>query len=150
MPLPDRYIVAPLGESGGHCDCCGTQSRCVWGSLESADGAHTVYYVHWTVGDVRDHAAHFDLVLGPWGEAHPATSRALAALDYRLLDNGPAFRAIDGEPRLALCSSLAARAFQRADVIGTPLADIVFAMADTVLARDSRLAELLGSWTIDL
>ena len=95
------------------------------------------------------HGANFDLVLGRWGEGTGPADRATASLEYRLLESGPTFRVIDAAPRASKLESLAARSLSRADVIGTPLAEQVFAMTDLILADDARLSELLGDWTIE-
>jgi hypothetical protein len=45
-------------------------------------------------------------------------------------------------------SPLVGRALRRDDVIDTSFAQDAFAIADAVLAKDARVAELLGEWTI--
>ncbi len=77
-----------------------------------------------------------------------AADRSAVALAYRLLDSGPAMMAIDAGSRSFSQNSLVGRVLGRSDVVGTPLAQQAFAIADAVLAQDGRVAELLGSWKI--
>jgi hypothetical protein len=49
----------------------------------------------------------------------------------------------DADPKF-VSTSLAAHFLERSDVIGDPLADMVFAICDTFLERDMRLAALWG------
>jgi hypothetical protein len=141
--------VSPTGESGGHCDCCGQQSRKIWGHVANTGGHMTVYYVHWTVGSINEHPPNFDLILGEWGEHSTAADRALVSLDYNILETGPAFRVIDAAPRLERYASLATGALRREDVMESAIAAQVFAVVDAILAEDDRARELLDGWTIE-
>ena len=95
-----RLIVEPTGERNyGPCQCCGNESRCVWGLVSTPSEALAAYYVHWTVGRVADHGANLDLIVGRWGEEATAADRRLVALEYRLLDRGPAVMVIDAARR---------------------------------------------------
>lgn len=97
-----------------------------------------------------DHGANFDVIIGKWGEASSASDRVLVALEYRLLETGPAFMVIDAESRPAAQSKLVGRALPRSEVIGQSFATEVFAVADAVLAQDARVAEMLGPWRIEV
>jgi hypothetical protein len=134
--------------SGSHetgvCACCGNKSHVVWGYVYRDGDAWASYHVHWTVGHVREHGANIDLILGLWGEGTSAADRVAVSLDYRLLENGPGFMVIDAGPRLIAKSGLVGCALARADVIGQPIAQDVFATCDAILPNDPRLAELLG------
>jgi len=70
----------------------------------------------------------------------------LVTLDYRLTDTGPAFMVIDSASRPAAEIELVGRALARAEVVGQPIAEQAFAVADAVLAEDARIAELLGPY----
>jgi hypothetical protein len=100
--------------------------------------------VHWTLTRVHDHGAHFDLIIGRWGERTTAADRVLVALEYRVLESGPAFMVIDAASRPAATNELVGRALAREEVIGRPIAAEAFAIVDAVLAQDPRVAELLG------
>ena len=146
--MGSAVTIEPLKEAlRGPCDCCGQEARTVWG-LASMDGRPVAaYYVRWTPGQVG-HGADFDLVLGKWGDQAGAADRCTVALSYRLLESGPAFMVVDAAGRKVSNGGLAARALARSDVVGTPLAEQVFAIADAVLAADRRTAEILGGWTV--
>ncbi len=142
-------IIEQTGSNDtGVCDCCGRASRSVWGLASSATEGLAVYYVHWTLGHVLDRGANIDLIVGRWGNGTMAADRSAVALAYRLLDSGPAMMAIDAGSRSFSQNSLVGRVLGRSDVVGTPLAQQAFAIADAVLAQDGRVAELLGSWKI--
>jgi hypothetical protein len=65
------------------------------------------------------------------------------SLEYRILDNGPAFMVVDARPDgVAKVGALADHCLKRSDIIGGPLAPIVFDICDAILAEDSRLAAL--------
>ena len=142
------WRVEPLGAGGGYCDCCGTETRRVWGWLFGPGSDRTAYYVTWTADDFRTHSARFDLVIGAWGDDGAASGRAWTSLEYRLLDSGPNFRVVDAVPRAGMSQTLAGTFLKRDDIIGQPLSDTVFARVDAVLALDDRAAELLDGWPI--
>lgn len=143
----ERLEVEPTGEKDyGPCACCGNDSRCVWGLVHTPHAALAAYFVHWTVGRVLDHGANFDVIVGRWGEGAKAADRSLVALEYRLLETGPAFRAIDAEGRPAAESDLVGRVLRRSEVVGQPIAEQAFEIVDAVLAQDARVAELLGPY----
>jgi hypothetical protein len=138
------FTIEPTGQKdAGPCKCCGNISRCVWGFVHGSEGAVAAYFVHWTVGRVSDHWPNFDLIIGRWGEGATAEDRCMVALEYRMLDNGPAFKIIDPEDRPSATSELVGRALPRAEVVGKPIAAKAFAIVDAVLAQEDRIAELL-------
>jgi len=144
-----RIKIEPTGSNDtGVCDCCGRSSRRVWGHAYADDRAVASYSVHWTLGHVPEQGANIDLIIGEWGGA-TAEHRCAVALAYRLMEDGPGMMVIDASTRPTARSSLTGRALNREEVIGTPLAQNVFAIADAVLAQDHRVAELLGQWTIN-
>jgi hypothetical protein len=124
----------------GPCECCGSKTRRVWGFVHFPTGTAAAYFVQWAVGRVADHGALFDLILGQWGDGTSAADWVLVTLDYRLADTGPAFIVIDSGSRPAAESELVGRALARADVVGQPVAEQAFAVADAALAEDSRIA----------
>ena len=142
----DALEVEPDGANDtGPCDCCGHQSRCVWGFVHAAGETIASYFVHWTLGRVREHGANVDLIIGRWGEQTSARDRVLVALEYRLLESGPAFMVRDSGDRQVASSELVGRALARAAVVGRPIAERAFSIADAVLAHDVRVAELSGA-----
>jgi hypothetical protein len=132
----------------GPCECCGSATRRVWGFVHSQDRAVAAYYVQWAVDRFPDHGAMFDLVLGRWGEGAKATDRVLVTMDYRLTGAGPAFMVVDSAGRPADDQGLIGRALGRDEVIGQPIANEAFSVADAVLAQDTRVAVVLGPYRV--
>ena len=139
--------VEPTGANDyGPCECCGCNSRCVWGFIHAPEGTLASYFVHWTLGRVEDHGANFDLILGKWGEKATARDRCLVSLAYRLFDSGPEFMVIDAQERPTAKSELVGRVLRRSEVVGQPIAKRAFAAVDAILAQDARVLELLGPY----
>ena len=84
------------------------------------------------------------MILGRWGEEAGADQRAWVVLDHRVVEGEGAFRVVDAPRPDDGKSELAAAALRRDEVIGTPLAAQVFAIADAVFMKDARLEELRG------
>lgn len=139
------FQVEQSGGSTGHCDCCGTTTKRVWGIVERDGIAVAAYFVGWTVGK-PDHGATFDLILGEWGEGATAQNRSAVALDFRANDGSHQFMVVDAKMRITSGSDLADRALARSDVIGNSLAPQVFAVVDAVYFGDQALDEL-RQWT---
>jgi hypothetical protein len=137
-----ELTIEPTGENNFPCSCCGNTSRCVWGFVHSPEGGVAAYYVEWTIGRIADHSPNFDLIIGRWGEGATAEDRCMVALQYRLLDSGPAFMVIDPDGRPAATSELVGKALKRTDVIGKPIAEQAFGIVDAVWVQDTRIAEL--------
>lgn len=125
-------------ESSGHCDCCGNQSRTIWGDLSDASGAKATYFVQWTV-DQPAHMPNFDMVLGPWGEGTSPADRVLVSMVYQPRPGGGSFMVIDGAGRRADDRGICGRALERAEVIGTPLAQEAFALVDALWLTEPRI-----------
>lgn len=125
-------------ESTGNCDCCGKQSKTIWGDLTDSYGAKAVYFVQWTV-DEPGHMPNFDMVIGPWGDGTSPADRVLVSLLYQPRPGGGAFMLANGKGRRADDRSLCDRALERADVIGTPLANQVFSLVDSLWLTEPRI-----------
>ena len=91
---------------------------------------------------MKKYVANVDLVIGKWGEGTSARDRFAVSLEYRLLENGPSFMVLSAETRPVGKSELVSRALTREEVVGQPISEEVFAIADTILAQDSRVSEL--------
>jgi hypothetical protein len=138
--------AAPLrteigGESGGHCDCCGQTSKTIWGSVLSAEQTVAVYYVQWTVASPQ-HYPNIDLILGEWSDGTAGADRALVALQYQPKIGGGSVRVIDAKGRPPEHSDICGTGLARDDVIGTPLAQNIFAVVDAIWLGDDRIAEM--------
>jgi hypothetical protein len=137
----DELTIEPTGSHDGDpCSCCGMTTRRVWGVVSFNGDAHAAYYVRWTLGRV-DHGAAFDLIVGEWGEDTGPDDRALVSLEFRKLPSGPSFMVTDARD-WADAKDLASTSFQRDDVIGTPIAKMVFDIIDAIWFNDERLDEL--------
>jgi hypothetical protein len=141
--------IEPTGASDTDlCECCGRASRRVWGFAHDRTDPVAAYFVHWTPGQVPEHGANIDLILGEWGDSGDAERRLAVALTYRLLPTGPTVTVIDAAGRpFTQDESFAGRLTHRDDVIGTEVAEVALAIASAILVQDQRVAELLGEWT---
>ena len=119
-------------------------SRSVWGYVHAGKDTHAAYFVHWTLNRVIEHGAHFDIIIGRWGDGTTAANRKAVSLEYRITENGPFLTVIDAHGRDHADGRLAKRALRREDVIGKPLAKKVFAICDAIFLQDDRIAELHG------
>lgn len=137
--LSADYVVEPLEESGGFCDCCGEASRSVWGLVHHGNATVAAYWVHWTVGHLAEPGANFDLVMGAWGETTTSNDRVAVSLLYRHSESHPpACMVIDATDRPIAKSELVGAAARREDVVGTPLAAHVFSLVDAIFLQDDR------------
>jgi hypothetical protein len=136
-----------LGESKdfGPCDCCGSNSRTVWGYVYRPAGPAAAYFVQWTLGQVDRHGAHFDLIIGRWGEGADRSERCSVSLEFRRTEQGPSFMVIDSAARPVSSSELVGSILARLDVIGTPLAELAFNIVDAIWLQDERIAEVVGA-----
>ena len=135
----NNFRIETLDESSGHCDCCGSESCCVWGLVDDDDGPVAAYWMHWTVGHLEGSGANLDLVLGQWGEGTtPADRFAVALLYHQQADGSAGLMVIDAAGRPAADDAVARTALSRHEVIGTPLAAQVFAIADAIFEQDDR------------
>jgi hypothetical protein len=142
MPAPaaSPFQVRPTGESVAPCACCGHESRTVWGFVHTGTETVATYFVHWTLRHIDETGAHFDFVIGDWGETATAARRAAISLLYRVGgDAGPAIMVIDAGGRPVAAPNMAGTALARDDVVGTPLAIQVFELIEAVLEQDERL-----------
>jgi len=139
MPVPDALEVETDGESSGHCDCCGRTSRSVRGWVHTPDGTLAAYFVHWTEGHLAENGANIDFIIGRWGEGSSAANRvAVSLLHFEDDQAGPSVMVIDARGRQIASSSLVGAALARDEVIGTPLAEQVFALIDAIYVQDPR------------
>lgn len=128
-------------ESTGQCDCCGHESKTIWGDLADSSGTKAVYFVHWTVGQ-PSHMPNVDLVLGPWGEGTKPIDRVLVSLLYQPRHGGGALMVVSGEGRPSDDRNICGHALERAEVVGTPLAKEVFSLVDSLWLTEPRMAEV--------
>lgn len=126
----------------GPCECCGDTTHRVWGLVYRDDNAEASYFVEWTRGQVSTHGAHFDLILGLWGDGTTSRDRFAVSVAFRRGPRGPEFMVVDAAERAIASSPLVGTAMARAQVIGTPIAARVFEVLDQIWLQDRRIAEL--------
>src|SRR5262245_8198444 len=136
--------IEPTGESKGHCDCCGSITKRVWGFVHSYAGTVATYFVSWAERR-PDHGASIELILGKWGESSTPQHRYVVALDHRIIEASPQFMIVDTQDRLPSADDLVSSALKRSEVIDTPLAPQVFALVNAIWIDDPRLTEI-RSW----
>jgi hypothetical protein len=141
--MSDEDIVRATfwNESTKDCECCGKQSTTIWGDLADSTCTRAVYFVQWTVSG-PEHPPNIDIVLGPWGDGTVARDRVLVSFLYQPRPGGGSFMVASGKGRRADDRSLCGRALERADVIGTPLANEVFALLDSLWLTEPRIEEI--------
>jgi hypothetical protein len=138
-------IVEPTGASDfGPCPCCGDNSRSVWGIVHVPEADEGAYFVQWTLGQVPRHGAHFDLILGHWGDGTGSSDRFAVSLEFRRTEQGPWFMVIDANEREICRNELVGRGLRREEVIGTPLAKRAFDIVDAIWQQDERIREVRG------
>jgi hypothetical protein len=114
----------------------------VWGFVHRGAPTEAAYFVEWTRGAVAQHGAHFDLIIGTWGDAATQADRVAVALAFRRTEAGPEFMVIDAAHRPIAASELVGRALAREEVLASPIAAQAFAIVDTIWLQDSRIAEI--------
>jgi hypothetical protein len=97
--------------------------------------------VEWTPSHPQRDAI-FDLIMGKWGEGTEASDRQSVSVAFNVLETGPGFMVQDSSMRKIASSPLVSRALDRNDVIGQPIAAIVFQICDSVYLADPRIEEL--------
>jgi hypothetical protein len=138
--------IEPSGSKDfGACDCCGGQSRTVWGYAHGPAGTIAAYFVQWTINQVDRHGAHFDVIVGKWGAHAERADRCSVSLEFRRTDEGPSFMVVDSGGRPVASSDLVGKSLSREDVVGTPLAQVAFDIVDAVWLQDERIAEVVGN-----
>jgi len=141
----NELTIEPSGSKDfGPCECCGGQSRTVWGHAHGPAGTVAAYFVQWTLGQVDRHGAHFDLIIGKWGTGANRSDRFSVSLEFRRTDKGPSFMVIDSGGRPVASSNLVGKSLAREEVIGTALAQVAFDIVDAVWLQDDRIAEVVG------
>lgn len=125
----------------GPCPCCGEMTSRVWGYAYRSGDALAAYFVEWTPGHENKEAT-FDLIVGRWGEGSGADDRKGLSLGFRHLQTGPAFMIQNASSRPIASNQLISKALDRDEVLGTPLADDVFAICDLIYLGDPRIEDL--------
>ncbi len=142
-----QNITIELGKEKefGPCDCCGQMSRTVWGYLSVDGTSRAVYYVQWTLGEVKRHGANIDLVLGEWGDTSTPAQRVAVSLVYRIGPHGPEFASIDPDERPHASAGLADNRIPGRHVLGNPVGADAYAFTHAIFGQDARVRELVDA-----
>jgi hypothetical protein len=131
--------VEPAGESGGHCDCCGNETRTIWGYLRSGEQPIAAYYFQWTRRK-PEHFPNLDFLIGTWGD-DAVHDRKLVSWCFNPM--APGFMAIDSADRPAAKSPLCAKPLTRDEVIHDDrLMKLTTELIDAVWLGDPRVQEV--------
>ena len=140
---PPALAIEPTGTKDvGPCACCGDNSRKVWGLVRRGTAGEAAYFVEWTTGQIARHGAHFDLVLGRWGDGTTRVDRYAVSLEFQRTAQGPAFRIIDATDRDIGRDDLVRCGLSRDEVVGTEVAKQAFDIVDAIWAQDARIEEI--------
>ena len=133
------YHVELAGESGGHCDCCGNETRTIWGYVYRCDFAVAAYFVHWTRGK-PEHFPNIDLLIGTWGD-DSVSDRKLVAWLFN--PSAASFMVIDSSARPTARSSLCREPLSRNQVMSdVQLKDLATQVLDALWLGDPRVQEV--------
>lgn len=135
--------VEPTGENPAtKCDCCGNETKTVWGYVYDSNKALAAYFVQWTRNSPQ-HYPNFDFLIGTWGDDAAGNDRVLVSFTYRPARGGGAFMAIDGNQRPAADSPLCHKALSRKDVVeNSRLMELSTQLIDAIWLGDTRINEL--------
>jgi hypothetical protein len=87
-----------------------------------------------------DHGVTFELIIGKWGDESTPADRYAIWLRYGVTAKGAGFMVIDAQANVD--DQLVGKAMKRQDVVGTPLAEQAFALADEVWLHEKRIGEI--------
>jgi hypothetical protein len=107
----------------------------VWGYAYRDEQAHAVYFIRWTRGH-PERGAQLAISVGVWGDGGTPESRSCVGVECRLVHGAPAYRIADASETPWANNALLGRMLVRDDVIGTPLAQQVFAVLDAITADE--------------
>ena len=142
-PKQEIQITVVDEATAGPCACCGSMNRTVSGEARVDGLQRATYYVQWKIERALEDAVFF-IILGPWDRDVPA-ERVAVALKCRMTKRGPGFMVINAaNSSWGAAGKRAGTHLQRDQVVGTPLAADVFAIADEVMYQDSRVRQRLA------
>ena len=139
----DDLRIEPAGESDPtYCECCGNESRSVWGYVYRGSDALAAYFVQWTRGSA-EHSPNFDFLVGTWGDDSVNDKKLIAWVFDPTHEARGSFMAIDAATRPAAKSSLCSQALSREQVLfDASIVDLSKKMIDAVWLGDARIEEV--------
>lgn len=137
-----EIVVIPEVEEVVTCDCCRRPTRSVEGRLTLHEEPLARFNVRWQPGH-PEHSARHVLYLGDWTrKGGMQDGPAVAAADYQGGDRHGFYLRDDAAQLLPALKPWRPHYIRRADAIGKPLGERLFAMLDAIHVKDSRLLEL--------
>ena len=134
-----EIVVLPEVEEEVTCDCCGKPARSAEGRLEHREVPIARFTFRWRPTD-PSHPARHVLYLGDWTrKGGMDDGPAVAAADYLGGEKHGFYLRDDAAQLLKMLKSWRPRYIRRADAIGTPLGEKLFAMLDAIHVKDPRL-----------
>ncbi|TNC47998.1 hypothetical protein FHG66_15260 [Rubellimicrobium rubrum] len=142
-----EIVVIPEIEEDVICDCCGQPACSAEGRLVHNEAPLGRFSVRWRPGE-PDHPARHVLYLGDWNrKGGMDDGPAVAAADYRGGENHGFYLRDDAAQLLQMLRPWRPHFIRRADAIGQPLGEVLFAMLDAIHVKDPRLQDI-RSWAI--
>ena len=124
------------------CDCCGNETKAVWGYVYRHDVALAAYFVQWT-SNKKEHYPNFDFLVGTWGDDNIRDKKLISFVYNATHRAGGSFMAIDSSNRPAAKSDLCSRALSRNEVVNDrDLMGLATEMIDAVWLGDPRIEEI--------
>ena len=139
-----EIVVIPEIEEDATCECCGQPARSAEGRLVHNEAPLGRFSVRWRPGEPYHPARHV-LYLGDWNrKGGMDDGPAVAVADYRGGENHGFYLRDDAGQLLKVLKPWRPHYIRRADAIGQPLGDVLFAMLDAIHVKDPRLQEIRG------
>ena len=124
------------------CECCGNETKTVYGYAYQNDIPLAAYYVQWTCSRA-DHPPNFDFLIGTWGN-DGVHDKVLVSWIYQSNLKGGCFMVVDSHSRPAASSSLCAKPLSRDEVINNSgLMGVCAEMLDKIWLDDPRISEII-------
>lgn len=136
-----EIVVIPETEEEIRCDCCGFPARRVEGRLLHREETIGRFTVRWRPGR-PDHPARHVLYLGNWTRRSLQDPAMVAAAEYLGGERHGFYLRDDAATILKALAPWKPIFVRRADAIGKPLGQAIFAMLDAIHVKDPRLQEL--------
>ena len=135
--------IEPAGENAPtYCECCGNESRSIWGYVYRGQNALAAYFVQWTRGSAK-HSPNFDFLVGTWGDDSVPDKKLISWVFHPTHEAGGSFMAVDAATRPAAQSSLCSQALSREQVVlDSELVELSTKLIDAVWLGDSRVEEV--------
>jgi len=137
----DNLQIETDGESGGVCECCGSEMRMVWGFAHAPDKGVAAYFVQWTCNK-PEYSPNFDLLIGTWGD-ESSNDKKLSSWILNTEPGSGGFMAVDSAERPIASSELCNEALAREQVINNPdLMEWTTSIIDAIWLGDPRIEEI--------